>query len=45
MKIDEASLFFIFALVDNVNKIQRPSREGVGQSAERSEVGVERFSD
>ena len=45
MKIDEASLFFIFALVDNVNKIQRPSREAVGQSGERSEVGVERFSD
>ena len=45
MKIDEASLFFIFALIDNVNKIQRPSREAVGQSAERSVVCVDRFSD
>ena len=45
MKIDEASLFFIFALVDNVNKIQRRIREAVGQSAERSEVGEDRFSD
>ena len=45
MNIVEASSFFIFALVDNVNKIQRRIREAVGQSGGRSEVGEDRFSD